>query len=98
MLAVEEGSDLQAAVRLNRFTEVSRIITGDINATAMMGAVFLEALVRDLQVPPLTKLCIGMKADEAKEIVEGTLAASSTKGNPVVLSAEDLQRILTSAM
>ena len=35
--------------------------------------------------------------ESVREIISGTAAASSTKGNPIVLSVEDLQEILLKA-
>jgi alcohol dehydrogenase class IV/quinol monooxygenase YgiN len=88
---------LDAKIRLQRFEEVSRMITGNAAASYMDGVAWLYALVRDLQVPPLSQLCRGMKVEDVDSIVQNTAAASSTKGNPIVLSNEDLRDILTTA-
>ena len=55
--------------------------------------------MRDLNVPKLACLLIGNGAEsfsdiQIKDIIDGTLVASSTKGNPVVLNREELTDIL----
>jgi alcohol dehydrogenase class IV len=55
--------------------------------------------VKDLKVPGLEELLLGngnsgFSKAQIDEIVDGTLVASSTKGNPVTLSRDDLESIL----
>ena len=45
-----EGGDAVAAHALARYTQVARMVTGNPSACALDGAVWLEALVRDLKV------------------------------------------------
>jgi alcohol dehydrogenase class IV/quinol monooxygenase YgiN len=85
--------DATAAEKLARFREVSRLITGLENATVTQGATWLEVLARDLNVPPLSQLC-GMQRDQIKEIAAATAVASSTKGNPIPLTTDELEEIL----
>ena len=77
--------------------EVARIITGNPQASAMEGANWLEALVRDLRVPGVGTLCGGIRKEQIPEIARLTTTASSTKGNPVSLTAEELEEILSKA-
>jgi hypothetical protein len=58
--------------------------------------------VRDLNVPKLACLLIGNGAEsfpdiQIKDSIDGTFVASSTKGNPVVLTREELTDILLRA-
>ena len=94
------AGDVVAMRRLARFDEVARIVTGNADATAAQGALWLEALVVDLRVPGLVKLCEMSSVDDAilKEICKATADASSTKGNPVVLSSDELEVILRKAL
>ena len=92
----DAGSAL-AQARLDRFDEVARIVTGSSAATWAEGAAWLQALVRDTRVPGLKLLC-GLKEDQIAEVARATSEASSTKGNPVVLSLPDLEAILRRAM
>ncbi len=73
-----EGRDYQS--RLQRFSEVRQII-GDI-----------PALVRELQIPPLR--AYGIRREDFPGIIPKAKAASSMKGNPVVLTDADLTEIL----
>jgi len=54
--------------------------------------------VKDLNVPGLEEMLLGQgnsfSQAQIDEIVDGTLVASSTKGNPVTLSRSDLENIL----
>lgn len=92
------GKDGAAALSsLQRFDDVARLVTGNHNATWEDGVAWLDALVKDLCVPGLSSLC-GLRDDQVKEIAEATTQASSTKGNPVVLSSAELEIILRKAM
>lgn len=90
--------DESALIKLNRFVDVSRIVTGNSNASWQDGVTWLNALVNDLQVPKLTQLCEGMKIDDIDVIVDATSTASSTKGNPISLTNEELIDILRQSM
>ena len=114
-------SDHAAQVRLARFQEASRMITGNPSATIAEGTAWLHALMRDINIPTLSQLCpqlgsivaaggsegavddddkraLLMSNEELQSIVTATMAASSTKGNPVLLSREQLTDILIKAL
>lgn len=88
------SGDIDGKLKLDRFTEVAMIITGNSEASAYDGIAWIENLVKDLQVPALSKLCSGLNVSHVKEIVDGTIVASSTKGNPVKLSEDNLREII----
>jgi alcohol dehydrogenase class IV len=98
LLKKQETGDKEASYRLARFTEVAKLCTGNSNATAMDGVKWLAALNRDLAIPSLLILCEGMKVEDIPTIVKGTAEASSTKGNPIVLSESELEELLRKAM
>ncbi len=81
---------------LARYAEVSQILTGDKNATASDGVKWVSDLVRDLNIPMLS--VYGLTRDRFSEAVEKTMKASSTKGNPIVLSEDELREILEIAL
>ncbi len=81
---------------LRKFGNVARLLTGDANASADDGASWLTALVRDLQIPPLSHY--GITPAHTAELVEKAAAASSMKGNPLPLTAEELKEVLTAAL
>eukprot|EP00607_Mallomonas_marina_P008536 CAMPEP_0182419024 /NCGR_PEP_ID=MMETSP1167-20130531/3408_1 /TAXON_ID=2988 /ORGANISM="Mallomonas Sp, Strain CCMP3275" /LENGTH=638 /DNA_ID=CAMNT_0024593585 /DNA_START=213 /DNA_END=2129 /DNA_ORIENTATION=+ len=91
-----DNGDEIAATRLQRFLDVARIITGNPTATVEEGSRWLIALVRDVGIPSLSQLC-GMKVTDIEEIARASLSASSTKGNPVSLTEEDMRDLLREA-
>ena len=88
------AGDFDGKLKLDRFTEVATIITGSKEASAYDGIAWIENLVKDLNVPTLSKLCPGLNGSHVKEIVDGTIIASSTKGNPVKFSEAELNGII----
>jgi alcohol dehydrogenase class IV len=80
------------AVRLARFDDVARIVTGRPTATATDGAEWLHALIRELGIPPLRTY--GITPVHVSDLVAASRRASSMKGNPVELSEAELTRIL----
>ncbi len=77
---------------LGRFDEIARILTGDPRAKSADGVAWIQALCAHLQVPGLASF--GMTEGDFPDVVAKTKAASSTKGNPVVLTDEELTAIL----
>ena len=61
------------------------------------GVTWLEVLVKDLNVcSGLSSICSIQRLD-IRGVAEATALASSTKGNPVVLTVEELEEILMKA-
>ena len=78
---------------------MARIVTGNSSASAEDGALWLEALVKDLQVPGLNALCsVSLNEDQMLSIAELTAKASSTKGNPVVFDVNELKELLRQSL
>jgi alcohol dehydrogenase class IV len=81
---------------IERYAEIARILTASEYASAWDGVEWVAALVRELNIPPLS--VHGMTVAHIPETVQKTLNASSYKGNPIPLSAGDLQLILEKAL
>jgi alcohol dehydrogenase class IV len=81
---------------LERYDEVARIITGTPTARAADGITWVYELCRQMQIPPLA--VYGLKASQFQEVVTQSQKASSMKGNPIVLTAEELLEILRRAV
>ena len=81
---------------LERYDEVARIITETPTACAADGIAWVYELCRQLQVPPLA--VYGLKAAQFQEVVAQSQKASSMKGNPIVLTEEELLEILRRAV
>ncbi len=81
---------------LGRYEYVARLLTGDARACAEDGAAWVAELAGELEIPPLGRYGVG--AANVAPLVEEAARASSMKGNPVALTAEELREILTRAM
>ena len=83
-------------VALERYAEIAILLTGAQNASAQDGVKWVAELVRELNIPSLSMF--GMNAAQIPDAVEKTLKASSYKGNPIPLSADELTAILEAAL
>jgi alcohol dehydrogenase class IV len=81
---------------LRRFVELARLLAGGAAATADEGVRWVEELVRDLKIPPLS--CYGIGRGHIAELVSKAAAASSMKGNPLPLTPDELTGILFAAL
>jgi alcohol dehydrogenase class IV len=81
---------------LPRFEELARLLTDQPTATAEDGVRWVEQLVRDLQIPRLSRY--GLTATHTTELVQKAAAASSMKGNPLPLTADELEAALVAAL
>ncbi len=79
-----------------RFEEIARRLTGNPAAKPEDGADWVEALTRDLQIPPLSHY--GLTRDHFPELVAKAKIASSMRANPVPLSDDELTEILLRAI
>jgi alcohol dehydrogenase class IV len=80
----------------HRYAEIARILTGDRNAKADDGVTWVEELCKSLKIPGLASY--GLVPDSFPRLIEKTMKASSTKGNPVLLANDDMKDILTQAL
>lgn len=81
---------------LARYAEVARLLTGRPEATVADGVDWIRETLRLLAVPGLA--AYGLRPEHTDDIVAKAAAASSTRGNPVTLTADDLHEVLTKAM
>lgn len=80
---------------LARYEEAARLLTGWDDASIEDGVTWIRETVTLLDVPRLS--AFGLRPEHADEVVAKTAKASSTQGNPIVLSDEDLYAILAAA-
>jgi len=85
------GSDALA-----RYALVARTLTGKADAPAEDGAAWVGRLCRELEIPPLATY--GVRREDVTALVENAARASSMKGNPIALTAEEMTEVLTRAM
>lgn len=81
---------------LQRYVEIAQIITGKQTARASDAAIWLKELCSSLGIPTLSHL--GLTGEMIPEVVNKSQNASSMKGNPIVLTVEELTGILEGAM
>ena len=81
---------------LKRFDEVAEILTGKREAKAGDAVIWIQQLCEHLKVPSLSTF--GITEEDFPEIIEKSMVASSMKGNPIVLTYEELEEILRKAM
>lgn len=79
-----------------RYDEVARQLTGNPDATAEEGVAWIRETVSLLGVGGLASL--GLTDEMLETATKGALAASSMKGNPIVLTHAEVHEILTSSM
>jgi alcohol dehydrogenase class IV len=84
------------SVALSRYDEIAQIITRKQSAKADDAVTWLHELCIRLEVPTLSQL--GLTTEMIPDAVNKSQNASSMKGNPVVLTANELTEILEQAL
>jgi alcohol dehydrogenase class IV len=81
---------------LRRYETVARLLTGKPDAVPEEGVEWVRELCAELQIPPLSSY--GIQEQDVPTLVEEASRASSTKGNPITLTMDELCEVLTSAL
>ncbi len=81
---------------LERYHEVARILTGEPEAKAVDGIIWIQVLCRAMDVPPLSGY--GLIENDYKQVVEKAKRSPSMQGNPIRLTTEELTGILSKAV
>jgi alcohol dehydrogenase class IV len=81
---------------IDRYAEVARIMSGRPDATADDAPEALRSLCNALRIPSVRQL--GLDASQIPDAVAQAKKASSMKGNPIVLTDDELTAVLTEAM
>ena len=85
-----------ASQALRRYDEVARLLTGRSQATAEDGVRWIAEICRKLEIPPLR--AYGVTEADIPILVEKAAQASSMKGNPIVLTPEELRQTIAPAI
>jgi alcohol dehydrogenase class IV len=80
---------------LARYTAIACLLTGRNDASAEDGIEWVRALSAELEIPPLRAW--GIAASDLPGVVEKAARASSMQANPLPLTGEELQAVLTAA-
>jgi alcohol dehydrogenase class IV len=81
---------------LDRYTETSRLLTGNAGASVEDGIAWIRETLALLRIPGLGTFGIGPK--HADDVAAKAARSSSMQGNPVTLSTADLRAILLQAI
>jgi alcohol dehydrogenase class IV len=81
---------------LQRYDDVARILTGNQQATAQDGVAWVQELCQDLDVPSLGSY--GLTQADFPTVIEKASVSSSMKGNPIKLTDNELETILSRAL
>ena len=87
---------MQQSDVLRRYQDVARILSGQPTASAEDGIAWVREICYELAIPPLKAYGIGEK--DVPILVEEAARASSMKANPLVLTSEELQEVLTQSI
>jgi alcohol dehydrogenase class IV len=77
---------------LRRYEEVARMLTGRPGATAEDGISWARDICAEFEIPPLA--VYGVSEQDVAALVEEGARTSSMKGNPLVLTPEELREVL----
>jgi alcohol dehydrogenase class IV len=83
------------ASALGRFREAARMFSADPGATAEDGAAWLHDLCGRLGIPGLSTY--GFGTEHAPDLVVNAMRSSSMRGNPIGLTARELETVLDQA-
>ena len=81
---------------LLRYRQAAELLTGREDASIAQGTAWIAETVELLGIGKLARF--GLRFDHAEEIVAKALQASSTKGNPIELLADELHAVLAAAI
>jgi alcohol dehydrogenase class IV len=81
---------------LGAYQEVARMLTGRHDASAEDAIVWTREIGKELEIPPLKAYGIGEQ--DVPILIAEAARASSMKGNPLVLTPEELGEILVRSM
>jgi alcohol dehydrogenase class IV len=81
---------------LKRFDTIAQILTDNVHSSAIDAVKWTDNICIEMKIAPLKEF--GLKESHIPEIVQQAKRSSSTKGNPVELTDEQLAQILRRAM
>lgn len=89
-------ANIERGAALQRFEEVARRLTGNPAARADEGAIWVETLAKDFNIPGLR--AYGLRSHHFGELIAKAKNASSMRANPVTLDDAALTAILNRAL
>ncbi len=80
------------SMALHRYEEEARILTGRGDATTEDGVRWVRQICQEFEIPPLK--AYGLGEQDVAALVAEAAKASSTRGNPLVLTPEELVEVM----
>ena len=80
-------------IALRRYQEIAGVLTGNPNARAEVGVEWIAELCANLEIPPLATY--GVTPADVPSLVQQAAKASSMKGNPIVLTEDELCEVIS---
>ena len=80
---------------LTRYDQIAQLLTGKVSAKASDGVRWIQNLCAAMEIPSLAKF--GLKEQDLPAVVEKARKSSSMKGNPIVLTDDELISVLKKA-
>ncbi|MDO9545231.1 MAG: iron-containing alcohol dehydrogenase [Pelolinea sp.] len=77
---------------ISRYSDIAKWITGNEDANISEGVEWLKDLAKKINIPRLSEL--GIKKTDFPAIIEKSKNSSSMKGNPILLTDNELEEIL----
>ena len=81
---------------IERYSEIARALSGDPAADAWSGVAWVRGLCAEMNIPPLR--VAGLSVTDCGPLIPLAQRASSTQGNPVKLSDEEMRGILEASL
>jgi alcohol dehydrogenase class IV len=81
---------------LRRYDEVAQILTGSSTARAADGVRWVTGMCNTLKIPRLSTY--GLHREDFPVVIEKSARASSMKGNPIILTPEEMENVLERAL
>jgi alcohol dehydrogenase class IV len=81
---------------LGRYQDVARMLTGRPGAGAEDAIAWTREICQELEIPPLK--AYGIVEQDVPALIAEAAKASSMKGNPLALTPEELQEVMTRSM
>jgi len=81
---------------LRRYDEIARKLTGSEHSKARDGIALVKEICESLRIPSL-RSC-GISSEDFPELIESAARVSSTKGNPIELTRDEMGQILARAL
>jgi alcohol dehydrogenase class IV len=93
---IRAADERGGAAVIERYNEIARALTGDRQADARGGVSWVRERCAEMNIPPLR--VTGLSVTDCSRLIPLVQRASSTQGNPVKLSDDELRGIFEASI